>query len=94
MLKHSEAEVIEVDGDGEFKRLVDPTEWQHDGFFEQKWGETEAPIEEVTFTTSKTPPKKKAAKKKVASTKKKTENKQTAIPGDDESLENIDVSSL
>ena len=82
LLKHSEAEVIEVDEAGTFLRLVDSTEWEREGFFD----EPKAVVKEA-------PPVKKAAPKK-ASPKKKAVNKQTAIPVDDESLENIDVSSI
>ena len=82
LLKHDEAEVIEVDENNNVLRLIDSTEWGREGFFD----EPKAVVEEA-------PPKKKAAPKR-ASPKKKAVNKQPAIPDDDESLENIDVSSI
>ena len=82
LVKHSEAEVVEVDDKGTVLRVVDELEWGRPGFFD----EPKAVVEEA-------PPKKKAAPKR-ASPKKKAVNKQPAIPDDDESLENIDVSSI
>ena len=87
LLKHDEAEVIEVDENNNVLRLIDSTEWGREGFFD----EPKAVVEEAVVKEA--PPKKKAAPKR-ASAKKKAVNKQPAIPDDDESLENIDVSSI
>jgi len=72
--------VSEIDDDGKFVRVVDKTEYT-------TWGDT-PPVAKKAVATKAVTEKKPAKKKKV------NKQKKTAIPDEDTSLENIDVSSL
>lgn len=84
--RYQDSVVSEVTEDGDFVRVIAKSEWS-------EWGDT-AP--KPIGKELKKPVLKEAVSEKKPATKKKTKkvNKQSAIPDEEVSLENIDVSSL
>jgi hypothetical protein len=83
LILHNESEVIEVDDKGEFKRIVDPTEF------------SDMTVEEMNAESTPAPKPKKAKKAPPKKVSKKTEKKAAdSAVSNAPSLESVDVSSL
>lgn len=94
-VRYKAAVVSEIDDDGTVIRVVAQTEWMEwEHTAPKPAGKTlEKPTLKKAVAPKKAAPKKKAVSKKKPAPVPETENKQSAIP-DENSLENVDVSSI